>query len=207
MNSYRELETQTQAVYEANAVAFDAQRNKSLFEQNWLDRFLSHLTPGDAILDVGCGTGEPIAKYFIDKGHRVTGVDFAPSMLRIANHRYPNETWLLQDMRQLKLHQRFKGILSWGAFFHLPYKDQARVLTRFNQLLHPGGVLLITVGHEKGEIRGTVNGQPVYHASLSLNEYEAILQSQQLTILDFALQDPACQGHSVLLAKKIPPTG
>lgn len=71
---------QTKAVYEANAVTFDAQRSRTLFEARWLARFAACLPSGGRVLDLGCGAGEPIAQWFIAEGFQITGVDFAEAM-------------------------------------------------------------------------------------------------------------------------------
>lgn len=52
----------TLAVYAANARAFNQTCNKTLFEKQWLDRFLAMLPARSHILDAGCGTGDPIAR-------------------------------------------------------------------------------------------------------------------------------------------------
>ena len=62
-------------LYERHAREFDRDRNRSLHERAWLDRFLSYVTPSGCVLDVGCGMGEPIARYVIDAGFRVVGID------------------------------------------------------------------------------------------------------------------------------------
>ena len=202
MTFMEELEAQAQQIYDVNAVAFDQQRSKDLFEQKWLDRFLSHLKEGAAILDVGCGSGEPIAGYFIRQKYTVTGVDFSSEMLKIAKQRFPNNDWFLQDMRQLHIGKTFEGLISWNSFFHLNQHEQHGVISKFNEHLQPGGVLMLTVGHLKGELVGRVNGQLVYHASLGMDEYKSIVMKYGFQVLDFILQDPNCQQHSVLLAKK-----
>lgn len=197
------LKVQTKQIYDENAVAFDQQRRKDIFEQKWLDRFLSLLKEGDAILDVGCGSAEPIAGYFIRKNYHTTGVDFSEEMLKIASNRFPQNDWHLQDMRQLNIDRLFDGIISWNAFFHLNHLDQEIVLSKFNDHLKPGGILMLTVGHFKGEVVGLVNGKSVYHSSLSIEEYRSILMHHRIQLLDFILQDPECQQHTILLAKKL----
>ncbi len=44
---------------------FDATRSRELFEKPYLDLAISYLKPNAKILDLGCGMGEPIGKYFI----------------------------------------------------------------------------------------------------------------------------------------------
>ena len=106
-------------------------------------------------------------------------------MLHLAKQRFPHNNWILQDMRQLNLKQRFHGLISWNAFFHLTQSDQRSVLEKFNEHLLPGGILLLTVGHENGEVIGTINEKEVYHSSLSRDEYIAILQSLSFQLLHF----------------------
>ena len=51
-------------LYERHAQVWAEARGGPLFEQAWLDRFLSLVPAGGEILDIGCGSGEPIAGYF-----------------------------------------------------------------------------------------------------------------------------------------------
>jgi 2-polyprenyl-3-methyl-5-hydroxy-6-metoxy-1,4-benzoquinol methylase len=44
------------------------------------DKFLSYLSPGSTILDVGCGTGRD-AKYFIQQGHYLSGIDICETFI------------------------------------------------------------------------------------------------------------------------------
>ena len=48
-------------LYDRHADAWDRQRSRSLMERGWLDRFVGAMPPGDHVLDLGCGMGEPIA--------------------------------------------------------------------------------------------------------------------------------------------------
>ncbi|MCD4748889.1 MAG: class I SAM-dependent methyltransferase, partial [Thermoanaerobaculales bacterium] len=53
-----------------------------------------------SILDVGTGTGT-LARAFVERGHRVTGVDFAARLLRKARHRAPTAEFLTMDLVDL----------------------------------------------------------------------------------------------------------
>ena len=196
------IEKQTLNVYTRNADAFDRQRAKGLHEWKWLSRFAAHVVAGGTVLDVGCGAGEPIAEYFITEGFDVTGVDFSESMLALARTRFPKQKWLHCDMRELALGSTFDGIIAWNSFFHLTQEDQRDVLDLFVQHLNPGGVLMLTVGPDAGEVIGHVNGEEVFHASLSPSEYTAILNNNGLEIVEFVFEDEECDFQTVLLAKR-----
>lgn len=196
------LAARTAEIYERNAVRFDRERSRSLFERGWLDRFLDRLSVGGAVLDIGCGSGDPIAAYILDKGFAVAGVDIAPAMIDLARARLPNATWKVADMRTLTMGQRFDGILSWHSFFHLTADDQRATLARFADHLYPGGMLLLTVGPAATEAVGRVGDDPIYHASLSPEEYRDRLADLGLDIIRFVAEDPACDYASVLLSQK-----
>jgi len=57
-------------------------------------------------------------------------------------------------------------------------------------------------GPDEGEVKGHVNGQPVYHASLSLEGYKAILEKLDMEVLRFIANDPECDSASVLMIRK-----
>ncbi len=205
MNEKPELKAvalNTQGVYERLGARFDAERAKHFLEGKWLERFEELLPDPAAILDVGCGVGEPIAHYFIQKGHQVTGIDYATSMIEMARQRFPQHRWLVADMRSLDLSTTFDGIIGWHSFFHLTPDEQRRTLPRFAAHLPRSGALLLTVGTEEGEVTGMVGGEVVYHSSLSPGAYRTRLQHLELEVLDFVLEDPDCDGASVLLARK-----
>jgi SAM-dependent methyltransferase len=75
-------------LYERHAAHFDEDRSKALFEKPWLDRFSALLLDDAAILDVGCGSGQPIAAHLIGRGYQVTGID-SPSMVTMCAERFP----------------------------------------------------------------------------------------------------------------------
>lgn len=190
------------ALYQRHAQAFDRLRGKGLMEKGWLDRFRAAASPaGAAILDLGCGSGEPMARYLIDRGHPVTGVDSAPAMLTLCRERFPGQRWIEGDMRTLVLGERFGGLLAWGSFFHLPQEDQRAMFAVFRDHALPGAALMFTSGPEHGEAIGTFEGEALYHASLAPEEYRALLTAHGFDVLDYVERDPTCGDSTVWLAK------
>ena len=154
------------------------------------------------MLDLGCGTGEPIARWFLAEGFKLTGVDFSSGMLHHARQRWPDGDWRQADMRQLDLPERFDGIVSWNAFFHLTQDAQRATIARMAAHLKPGGALLLTVGDAAGETDGCVGGEAVYHASLSPAGYATCLEENGLTLPGFLARVAESAGHSVLMARR-----
>jgi SAM-dependent methyltransferase len=153
------------------------------------------------LLDVGCGAGEPISNYLIEQNYAVTGIDASPAMIEICESRFPEEAWLVMDMRELHLNRQFDGIVAWDSFFHLDPNEQRSALRSFIRHLRPGGALLLTVGDEAGEVLGSVEGEAVYHSSLAQQEYEQILGSAGFKDIEMILNDEICD-RTVLLAKQ-----
>lgn len=202
MKDLKEIALNTQAVYQQEAKAYAAQRGQSLFEKQWLDLFLSNIKKGDAILDVCCGSGKPIAEYFIRKGYSVSGIDYSENMIELARGNFPDNKWIKGNMIELNLGEEFSGIIAWNSFFHLTHGEQKKALGIFSEHLVEGGVFLFTAGPEAGEVIGQVNGRDVYHSSLSVAGYKEELEKNDMRLAEFRLNDPDCNGHSVFLARK-----
>ena len=192
----------TRAVYDRQAETYDKGRSRALFEARWLTRFANALPPGAHVLDLGCGAGEPIAAWLMAEGFTLTGVDFSPAMLAIARDRWPGGDWREGDMRDLDLGRTFAGIVAWDSFFHLTPAEQRAVLPRLASHLDPGGLLMVTVGPDAGEVTGRVGGETVYHASLSPSGYATALEDAGLRMSAFMAEDPNCDRHSILMARK-----
>ncbi|CUH47168.1 class I SAM-dependent DNA methyltransferase [Ruegeria atlantica] len=193
----------TLAVYERQATEYDKRRSKALFEARWLARFTASLTPGDSVLDLGCGTGDPIARWFMAEGFSVTGVDFSEAMLDIARARWPEGDWRRADMRDFELDQKFDGIIAWNSFFHLTADEQKDCIGRIARHVNDGGMLMLTVGPRAGEDSGTVAGELVFHASLSPAGYAVCLEENGLQLTGFLAEDPETESHTVLMARKL----
>jgi SAM-dependent methyltransferase len=71
-------------LYQRKASDWIESRARSrLFEQAWLDRFHALIPPAGSVLDLGCGSAEPMAGYLIGLDHPVTGVDSSPAMIAL----------------------------------------------------------------------------------------------------------------------------
>lgn len=201
MPNFDETHKRTIAVYEKNAEGWDKHRPRLLREKTWLNKFIQSLPSNASVLDVGCGAAEPISRFLVEQGLSVTGIDSSQAMIGICRYRFPNQAWLVMDMREMALDKRFEGIIAWDSFFHLNPDEQRKTLQRFGQYLLPGGSLLLTIGHEAGEVLGTVEGEAVYHSSLSTKEYRHILGSAGFQVIEMVLSDESCD-RSVLLASQ-----
>ena len=192
-------------LYRRHARAWAADRGSVLHEGAWLDRFLALLPkppPPAAILDLGCGSGEPIGRTLLDGGHAVTGVDSSQELIALCRERVPAGEWRVADMRGLSLGRAFDGLLAWDSFFHLDHDAQRRMFPVFRRHAAPGAALLFTSGPAHGVAVGEYRGEPLYHASLDAAEYRALLAANGFAVVAHAVEDPGCGGHTVWLAQR-----
>ncbi len=191
-------------LYERHALEWvgDRSRQTVFFERAWLDRFAALVPPGGAVLDLGCGPGKPMTAHLLVQGFDVCGVDSSPTMISLCRKNFPGRQWIVVDMRMLDLDRRFDGIMAWDSFFHLTYDDQRRMFPIFCAHAKPDAPLLFTSGPRHGEAIGNFRGEPLYHASLSPDEYRALLAANGFTVAAERMEDPDCGGHSVWLARR-----
>ena len=190
------------SLYERHAAAWVRARDAHHFtEAQWIKRFQELLPPACAILDLGCGSGRPIARHFIKAGFEVVGVDSSPSLIESCRVAFPNQQWVIADMRTLSLNRKFQGIVAWDSFFHLSHNDQRAMFEVFRDHAADGAALIFTTGPAHGESPGLFEGELLYHASLSKEEYQKLLAAHGFRVLRYVIDDPECGGHTVWLAQ------
>jgi SAM-dependent methyltransferase len=190
------------SLYQRHADEWDKLRGRlCLLEKRWLDQFVALLPQSASILDIGCGTGQPIARYLIEKGYDVTGIDSSPALIGICKDRFPDQEWIVADMRELSLDRRFDGILAWDSFFHLSPEDQRPMFPIFQRHARQQAALMFTSGHLHGETISTFQDEPLYHGSLDGAEYRSLLRENGFEVVAHVVEDPDCGHHTVWLTQ------
>ena len=179
-------------------------RSPELAEKGWLDQFSTLLPAHGAVLDCGCGAGEPIATYLVGAGFSVVGVDSSTAMVGKFKARLPDQRAVVRDMRSLSLGVRFQGILAWDSFFHLNDEDQRLMFPVFAAHADAGAALMFTSGTSHGIAIGSLEGEALFHASLDPTEYRSLLGEHGFKVVSTVAEDPDCGGRTVWLAQQIP---
>jgi SAM-dependent methyltransferase len=188
-------------LYRRHARAWAADRGNRLIERTWLDRFLALLPAKATILDLGCGSSEPIGRYLIENGHTLTGIDASPEMIEMCKANFPDRDWLVADMRGLSLDRVFNGIVAWDSLFHLCPDDQRRMFPIFRGHAAPRAALMFTSGPSAGEVIGDYRGDPLYHSSLDEHEYRQLLDQHGFDVVSHMIDDPICDLHTIWLGQ------
>ncbi len=182
-------------------------REATLYERPWLQRFEAAMPSREAdrftgsVLDLGCGPGEPIARYFAERGYAVTGVDSSAAMVAMFRERLPEQEAICADMRGIDLGRRFEGILAWDSFFHLNHDDQRLMFPIFRKHAAPGAALRFTSGPSHGVAMGELEGEQLFHSSLDTEEYRKLLGEAGFEVVAHVGEDDVCGGRTVWLTR------
>ena len=139
------MKNSLQEIYDDFAKNYDASRG--LFDiSEILDSFYSQLPAAKGeLLDLGCGAGEPVARYFLDRHWLVTGVDFSERMLALAAHYAPEMKTLHANMTDIAFNtNQFNAIIASYSLFHISAKEHAALFENFHRWLKPNGKALFT---------------------------------------------------------------
>ncbi len=106
------------------------------------------VSPGDTVVDLGCGTGAnfPWLERSVTASGRIVGIDLTDAMLREARHRVENAGWanvelVESDVADYELPSNVGGVLS--TFAMTMVDDYDGVIRRAVEALPPGGRLAI----------------------------------------------------------------
>ncbi|PLB44414.1 S-adenosyl-L-methionine-dependent methyltransferase [Aspergillus steynii IBT 23096] len=112
---------------------------------HFLSTVLSHLPPQSQVLDVGCGTGKPVAETLAAAGHFITGIDNVHAMVELSQQRIPNGVFQLSDMRQY-VHptgKQLDAVLMVRSLFRLGREEIEETVRKYGSQLHGGGLICI----------------------------------------------------------------
>jgi len=159
------------------------------------------LPSGARILDLGCGTGVPVAKFLTNAGFEVFGIDSSEKMIARFRASFPEAQTLWGRIEESDFFNvLFDAVISWGVMFHLDSTAQRIVIGKIGRALKEGGQLLFTSGEKEGSVEGVMNGVTFRYFSLGADLYEKVLNENGLELLDRHYDKAE---NYVYLAKKI----
>ncbi|EGD91923.1 hypothetical protein H112_00527 [Trichophyton rubrum D6] len=96
------------------------------------------------VLDVGCGTGRPIAEALCAAELDVTGIDLSTEMVEMCKRRFPSAKFIKTDMTKFRPQQKFDAVFAVLSLFHVSHRESYSMLFKFADWLKEGGRLFIT---------------------------------------------------------------
>jgi len=114
----------------------------------WLTSLIASLPPAAEVVDLGCGSGVPVARDLVAAGHRVTGVDFSDVQIRRARSLAPGATFRCADLTAVRFaRQSLDAVFAFYSVIHVPLAEQPPLFRRVAGWLRPGGLFAATLGH------------------------------------------------------------
>lgn len=104
------------------------------------------------ILDLGCGKGY-LSYEFAKRGNKILAIDGSNSMLNYAKtkNNHPNIEYILSDLRNLNLKQKFDLVFAINSFVHI--KKLEPILVEIRKSLKKTGKLILCFPHPLQNIK------------------------------------------------------
>jgi cyclopropane fatty-acyl-phospholipid synthase-like methyltransferase len=176
---------------------------------DYVDKVLAGLPVGAQVLDLGCGTGNPIAKHIAGRGFRVVGVDQSKALLDIAKTVVPEAELIHADMIEIEFTEKFAAAVAWDSVFHISRRHHARIYRKLAECLEPGARLLLSVGGSGAEedsdfysITSEMFGHTFFYDAYAPEIARKLLETAGFEIETWEVDDPTSHGHIAVVARK-----
>jgi trans-aconitate methyltransferase len=184
--------------YDAIAGRWDSHRTRlSEAEKRLIDLCLEATPGGGHVLDLGCGTGRPVAEYLSARQLRVTGVDQSSEMLSHARRRLPEQTWIAARLQDYQPPAGMVAVIVWDSLFHIPRVEHEGILARARSALAAGARMALTVGGSADcpAFTDTMFDRTFFYDSHSPEAARALLEKLGFEILHGELLNPPTGGR------------
>jgi SAM-dependent methyltransferase len=190
--------------YDAVSVRYDQEYGGDTKYQAWLGELGGRIPAGGAVLDLGCGSGLPVARNLTEAGYRVTGVDISDVQIRRARQLIPQAEFVQADVMAVEFSpDSFAAVVSFFALIHLPLDDQLPLLKRVASWLRPGGLFVATTGYwawTGTEENWLGSGAPMWWSHADVAAYRAWISQAGLSIEREEFVPEGDGGHALFWA-------
>jgi SAM-dependent methyltransferase len=180
----------------------------------YVDRILEGLPPQAKVLDLGCGTGNPIARHIVARRFRLVGVDQSKELLKIAKTVVPEAELIHGDMVEIQFVEKFAAAVAWDSVFHVERKHHAAVYRKLANSLETGGRLLLSVGGTDAQdsasddpaaegFTSEMFGHRFFYSGHSPKVARQLLEAEGFEIEIWEVDDPSSRGHIAVIARKV----
>ncbi len=173
-------------------------------QQRYVNLLVHGLPPKASIIDLGCGTGRPVAEYLTGLGFNVVGVDSSTKMLEIAAQVVPEAKLIYSDILELDVEGQFAAAVMWDSLFHIERSLHGAVFRKINQLLPVGGRVLLSAGGLGGEdFTSEMYGERFFYSGHAPEKTQALIEAEGFEVELCEVDDPSSRGHIAVIAKKV----
>ncbi len=168
--------------YEAVADAFVAARSRSTTGLAIIRQWTASLPAGGSVIDIGCGSGEPVTAALINAGLTVSALDASPALVAAFRRRFPDVEVACEPAERSRFFgRRFDGAVAIGLIFLLPDTAQRDLIGRVAGALRPDGRFLFTAPRQACAWDDVLTGRQ--SSSLGAEEYGRLLDEAGLDVI------------------------
>ena len=164
----------------------------------WIKKLLNQLESGSSVLDLGCGSGDPV-DVEISKVHKVTGVDISQTQINLARQNVPAGDFLHEDAGSVEFPAAsFDAVISFYTLEHIPREEHQTIVRRIYHWLRPGGLLLISL--EAGDFDSVMFewlGVPMFMSCFDPQTMKQLVNEAGFELLETAIETQVEQNHDV----------
>ncbi|MFI6165914.1 class I SAM-dependent methyltransferase [Nocardia sp. NPDC051052] len=174
--------------------------------QAWLAELDEHIPSAARVLDLGCGSGIPVARMLAATGRRVVGVDISDIQIARARQLVPDAEFVRADATAIDFGpDSFDAIVCLYALIHIPLDQQFPLLAKIAGWLRPQGVFVATTGHHAWtgiDDNWLGTGHTMWWSHTDALTYRAWLTQAGLAIRREEFIPEGSSGHTLFWAAK-----
>lgn len=181
-----------------------AKAREELGGNKYLRLLAKNLKKNSRILDLGSGTGLPVASFFADLGHNVTGIDISSEMVNFARKVVPAANFFIKDMSELKPNEyKVDAVVCYYSMFHVPRTMHQQLLKIFSSYLSSGGLMLLTMGDKDFEGHTEYLGVNMWWSQWGPIKNSQMVERAGFVIEIDEVERKGGESHQIILARKI----
>lgn len=142
-----------------------------------------HLPRNANVVDIGCGTGVPVAKALVAGGVQIYGIDPSPTLLAAFRRHFTDAPTTCETAETSRFFdRRFDGAVAIGVLFLLPGDRQCAIIKKVGRALYPGGHFLFSAPRQPCHWHDSLTGQP--SRSLGEARYRELLDAAGMRVVE-----------------------
>ncbi|CAN5481394.1 class I SAM-dependent methyltransferase [soil metagenome] len=171
----------------------------------WLDELRPLLPASGRVVDLGCGAGVPVTRYFANRGYEIEGYDLSEKMLAIARREVPQAQFHEAAIEEIRLKPASVDlVVSFFAIIHVERDRHAALFARIFEWLRPGGATLLSLGADDNPAQRSDQwlGAPMVWSHYDATTNLDLLQRAGFEIVWQEVEDFGHERHLFAIARK-----
>ncbi len=184
-------------------IAEEYQADRHIFDHTKeLVKFASLLPKDARVIDVGCGAGVPVAKFLVESGFEVVGIDFSQKMLGLARKNVPQATFIRKDMTRLDFADNsFDGLTAFYSIIHVPREKHSQLFRDFARILKPNGIMLAMMGSDEWEATEVYHGIRMFWSQYAPQESLQLVKDAGFEVIFDGILERGNERHYLIMAR------